>query len=1406
MQNPRALALIAGAALTLALGASCVDSELSGSLDTSAPGDTALEDGGDGDVGPSDASDAADGADTTPILCRSAEDCRGLASPCREPVCLPSGVCDAPPREGCCEGDQDCTLPPGGDACRVGRCPAPGGQCVIDDTCPPCLIDADCAAHAPQCSAGRCSEGLCYFDRDETCCLTAADCDDADPCTVDGCGDGGVCAHRDVGGAGCCEATPVLATSFSPAPPGLEQRSTSPLVAWQVYETRSTPSPPAALYLGRPDRLNATSPAPYIAEASFPLGPVQAGSDVEVKLALYVDVRPDADVDRFRVFVRLSSGEERLVYTKGDGPLRAWHPVKRAVTVASGGNARLVLAFDSVTALTDERYLGVLVDDLQVRTGCGAVPACTSDAQCATDDPCTLGRCVGGSCAYARVEGCCTSDAQCGGGDLCHPAACVDNRCLPSGPPLPGCCTTDQDCAQSGDPCFLRAACVDARCELVPAPVACDDGDPCTADACAADGRCVFSPIPGCCTGAGCACVPEVARYTWGGGDEGWTYDPPNQGFGWRRLAVPQLGEALYFGNPAGQPALDPGFPMQAAARSPLISLPAGAQSVSVSFSFFLAAARNQALDAIRLEAVAASGQTVLLWQRGPNTPRNALRTVTSAALSPLRGQAVTLRWVYEAHDSAKAQGQGFVVDDLAIEADCSAPICQTASDCPLGPACTVRACEGGACTVGDLDCDDHDPCTLDRCDPATGGCAHTASGVAGCPGCTSEAQCRDDDPCTLDACVGGQCVRAFDPSQPGCGPECTFAADCADGDPCTSEVCESGLCRRFTDPTLPGCGGCTNANDCRDGDPCTTDRCQGGECTHETDFTAPGCGGCNSASDCRDGSVCTEDVCDQATHRCQFLPIAGCCTGDAQCGDGDVCTTDRCERATGTCRHEPRPGCCASDAACDDDDPCTVDSCTASGACVHTPLDSDACSVCDLAACDDGDPCTTDSCNSATGGCDHAAIAGCCTRAGQCGDGDYCTFDRCQAGRCVHDWLPLPGCQPACQSDQECEDGNPCTTNSCGPSGRCQTVPIFGCCTSAAQCSDGNACTQDTCLPGLGFCLNTNVSCNDDDPCTADSCDPAAGCLHAPIAGCCASPADCQDGDACTIDGCVGGRCTHAPAPSCCEGGGPDGSCDDGYACTTDACVDGACQNTLIPGCCTTRAECGDGRPCTQDRCVEGRCVFVDTGDCCQSASDCADGDPCTTDVCQANGSCAHGPNTADPQCCVAETHFQQSFPAQTNGGFDIQRDGSGAGFRISALRSSSAPFSMWYGDPQTGNYQVGARTFGTLTSPPIAVPSSSFSTVLEFRVWLDVDPAQNADLLSARVVTGGNAVAVWERTSVGATAMRRWVPVSVALPTAVAGRTIRVQFYFDSVDAAGNLGQGVFIDDITVRAVCAP
>jgi hypothetical protein len=99
-------------------------------------------------------------------------------------------------------------------------------------------------------------------------------------------------------------------------------------------------------------------------------------------------------------------------------------------------------------------------------------------------------------------------------------------------------------------------------------------------------------------------------------------------------------------------------------------------------------------------------------------------------------------------------------------------------------------------------DCDDQDPCTVDRCNAATGLCEHL--GVApGRPaqGCVVDADCDDRDPCTSETCL----------SMEECGVITTM---------CVSE-------------DIPGCDDCTTG--CDDQDPCTLDECAGGlACVHE--------------------------------------------------------------------------------------------------------------------------------------------------------------------------------------------------------------------------------------------------------------------------------------------------------------------------------------------------------------------------------------------------------------------------------------------------------------------------------------------------------------------------------------------------------------------------------------------
>jgi uncharacterized repeat protein (TIGR01451 family) len=246
------------------------------------------------------------------------------------------------------------------------------------------------------------------------------------------------------------------------------------------------------------------------------------------------------------------------------------------------------------------------------------------------------------------------------------------------------------------------------------------------------------------------------------------------------------------------------------------------------------------------------------------------------------------------------------------------------------------------------------------------------------------------------------------------------------------------------------------------------------------------------------------------------------------------------------------------------------------------------------------------------------------------------------------------------CSTNADCDDGNPCTADTCNPTtGLCHSTPLpdgtscddnnactagntcqGGSCGTPVSCNDGNPCTTDVCNPATGACSSTPLACDDGNPCTIDSCSAATG-------GCVFTPApagsSCNDGDLCTTgDTCI--QIPGNPTPIC-QG---TAKCDDGNACTGETCdpATGACINTPIV--------CDDANPCTADACIGGTCVatplpagsvcddtdLCTTGGTCQvnpftgqaacssQPVNCDDGDACTMDTCEpTTGGCTHAP-----------------------------------------------------------------------------------------------------------------------------------------------------------------------------------
>jgi probable HAF family extracellular repeat protein len=223
--------------------------------------------------------------------------------------------------------------------------------------------------------------------------------------------------------------------------------------------------------------------------------------------------------------------------------------------------------------------------------------------------------------------------------------------------------------------------------------------------------------------------------------------------------------------------------------------------------------------------------------------------------------------------------------------------------------------------------------------------------------------------------------------------------------------------------------------------------------------------------------------------------------------------------------------------------------------------------------------------CAPATGECGGSPKANGAT----CSDNNLCTTtDTCQSGECVG------------TGALACDDGDPCTIDSCNARTGCAHEPA----PAGTTCDDGDACTTASqCQAGL--CVATAaLDCSDDDPCTSERCDATVGCVRGDEP----NGTACDDGSLCTqVDWCQGGACVGA-MPVVCRA---LDQCHVAGTCDPDS---GACSNPIAPA----NTACSDGSVCTtDDRCVAGACVGAALG--------CDDGDPCTLDGCDAKVGCVN-------------------------------------------------------------------------------------------------------------------------------------------------------------------------------------
>jgi hypothetical protein len=213
-----------------------------------------------------------------------------------------------------------------------------------------------------------------------------------------------------------------------------------------------------------------------------------------------------------------------------------------------------------------------------------------------------------------------------------------------------------------------------------------------------------------------------------------------------------------------------------------------------------------------------------------------------------------------------------------------------------------------------------------------------------------------------------------------------------------------------------------------------------------------------------------------------------------------------------------------------------------------------------------------------------------------------------------------------------------------------------------------------------------------------------------------------------------------------------------------------------------------------------------------CATVEDCSFAGECLLAECIA-GQCEYVP-TGKKQCCGAN-HFETTFDMDS-GGFTnedlyLGTPDGGLGWSVVSAtggdgkpRYVSPPNALYFGNPGNANFANGNKVGATSTSPPVAVPATAEQVTLSFQLYLDVETSPYVDTLKVRVLNSGKWEDAWSKSNLSGNYLKTFVPVQVNLSKYV-GKTVRFQFYFDSVTAENNALEGVYIDDVKLSSTCS-
>jgi hypothetical protein len=601
---------------------------------------------------------------------------------------------------------------------------------------------------------------------------------------------------------------------------------------------------------------------------------------------------------------------------------------------------------------------------------------------------------------------------------------------------------------------------------------------------------------------------------------------------------------------------------------------------------------------------------------------------------------------------------------------------------------------------------------------------------------------------------------RLFSPPLDGCGPLRTgdpghFSSDTRD---CVAEVGKRCSC------TYPY-GYCWCHSDYDNWCPISWyDACDG--CDEGCQFTDPDCTSPNP--DCRyydssqgyKGSQCGNNRCDiiagEKLSNCTIdcierydlgydnqweLDLKRCCFDNC----AEDCLTDttiwidnqdirECMSVCGETRcpglHAPGIGTCALykfTTYCGDGQ-----GCVGYKNCTNCPQDCPECHYCGNGKCNELE--THESCPEDCDECYHVV---------DCNDNNPCTTDSCVGGVCVWENNSL-----LCDDGIYCNGFDTCSGGNCveGSGSPCNPHSTPFCnegqkrcveCEQHGHCDDNNPCTEDVCSGGDCYYSHNAMPCDDGDYCNGtDTCEGGECRIHTGISPCggvahcsndlkkcvqCLVDSHCDDDEVCTTDFCDAlGNCYFSHADNV--------VCDDGKFCNgTDICLGGTCSvHSGDP--------CG-GVTCNEawDQCAE-----------CENDSDCpGHGELCVVSVtCLTNNTCYtmyNGGGSCDDgiycngagRCALERGCLPESSPC-TNG--DICNEVSqtcepSAWSSNVALGKSATQSSNYYTDQGGPDLVVDGNTDGIFNN------GSCNHTGLDQNGWWEVDLGEVYNISSIEI-----------------------------------------------------------------------